>query len=74
MTPLRKKMIRELQLQRKAPGTISSYVRSVAELAKFHGKSPDLLEVEEVRDFMHYLIVGKKLWNLRRYGQSKTIG
>lgn len=61
MTPLRKKMVRELELQRKAPGTISSYVRSVAELAKFHGKSPDLLEVEEVRDFVHYLIVGKKL-------------
>jgi site-specific recombinase XerD len=61
MTPLRKKMVRELELQRKAPGTISSYVRSVAELAKFHGKSPDLLEVEEVRDYVHYLIVGKKL-------------
>ena len=57
MTPLRKKMVRELELQRKAPGTISSYVRSVAELAKFHGKSPELLDAEEVRDFVHYLIV-----------------
>ena len=61
MTPLRKKMIRELELQRKADGTVKSYVRSVAELAVFHGKSPDLLEIEEVRDFVHYLIVGKKL-------------
>jgi hypothetical protein len=26
MTPLRKKMIRELELQRKAPNTISAYV------------------------------------------------
>ena len=61
MTPLRKKMIRELELQRKANGTVKSYVRSVAELATFHGKSPDLLDIEEVRDFVHYLIVGKKL-------------
>ena len=50
MTPLRKKMIRELELQRNAPSTIANYVRSVAELAKFHGKSPELLDVEEVRD------------------------
>ncbi len=61
MTPLRKKMIRELELQRKADGTVKSYVRSVTELAAFHGKSPDLLDIEEVRDFVHYLIVGKKL-------------
>ena len=40
MTPLRKKMIRELELQRKSPKTVSAYVWSVAQLAKFHGKSP----------------------------------
>ena len=61
MTPLRKKMIRELQLQRRAIVTIASYTKSVAQLAKFHGKSPDLLDVEDIRDFVHYLIVGKKL-------------
>jgi len=35
MTPLRNKMIRELELHRKAAGTIKQYVAAVAELA--HG-------------------------------------
>ena len=34
MTPLRKRMIRELELRRKAPGTVSSYVKAVEELAR----------------------------------------
>ena len=34
MTPLRNKMIRELELHRKAPGTIKAYVTAVAQLAR----------------------------------------
>ena len=34
MTPLRNKMIRELELHRKAPGTIKQYVAAVAEAAR----------------------------------------
>ena len=48
MTPLRKKMIRELELQRKVPSTRKAYVRAVAELAAFCGRSPDLISVEEL--------------------------
>ena len=33
MTPLRKRTIRELELRRKAPGTVSSYIKAVEELA-----------------------------------------
>ena len=60
MTPLRKKMIRELELQRKATGTISSYVKDVEELARYYGRSPDKISIEEIRDYMHHLIVEKK--------------
>jgi len=52
MTPLRNKMIRELELHRKAPGTIKQYVAAVAELALHYGRSPDVISIEEVRSFI----------------------
>ena len=61
MTPLRQRMIHELQLQRKAPGTVSGYVKDVEELARYYGRSPDRISTDEVRAYMHFLIVDKKL-------------
>lgn len=61
MTPLRKRMIRELELRRKAPGTVSSYVKAVEELARYYRRSPDRISTEEIRNYMHFLIVEKKL-------------
>ena len=78
MTPLRKKMIRELQLQRKAPKTIQAYVSAVAQLAQYFGRSPELISVEEIRDFLHHLItvrqasfstVNQKLHGIRFFYQ-----
>ena len=56
MTPLRQKMIRELELHRKSPRTITAYVAAVAQLAQHFGRSPEHITVEEIRDFVHYLI------------------
>lgn len=61
MTPLRERMIRELELQRKSPLTVSAYVKAVAQLAQYYGRSPDAISVEEVRDFLHYLITQRKV-------------
>jgi site-specific recombinase XerD len=61
MTPLRQKMIRELQLYRKSPRTIEAYVTAVAQLAQHYGRSPDAISIEEVRDFLHYLITRRKV-------------
>ena len=61
MTPLRNKMIRELELHRKAPGTIKQYVSAVAELARHYRRSPDSISIEEVRDFIHHLITQRKV-------------
>jgi len=61
MTPLRKRMVRELELRRKAPGTVSSYVKAVEELARYYRRSPDRISTEEIRNYMHFLIVEKKL-------------
>lgn len=60
MTPLRQKMIRELQLRRKSPRTIEAYVTAVAQLARYYRRRPDAISVEEVRDFLHYLITQRK--------------
>jgi len=61
MSPLRHKMIRELELRRKSPATIHHYVSAVADLAKYYRRSPDQISLEEVRSYLHYLIVERKL-------------
>ncbi len=61
MTPLREKMIRELELRRKSPRTVEAYVTAVAQLAGHYRRSPDAISVEEVRDFLHYLITQRKV-------------
>ena len=60
MTPLRKKMIRELELQRKSPKTVEAYVTAVAQLAQYCGRSPDSISLEEIREFLHHLITERK--------------
>lgn len=61
MTALRERMIRELELHRKAPRTIEAYLSAVTQLARYHCRSPDRISEEEVRDFLHYLITQKRV-------------
>ena len=61
MTSLRQRMIRELELHRMSPRTVTAYVTAVAQLAEHYGRSPDQLSVEEIRDFLHHLITVRKL-------------
>ena len=55
MTPLRKRMIDEMQLQNCAPNTILAYIDNVARFARYFKKSPDLLGRKEVRIYLLYL-------------------
>lgn len=61
MTPLRQKMIRELELQRLQPSTVKQYVSAVVGLAEFYRRSPDEISREEARSYLHYLLVDRKL-------------
>jgi len=61
MTPLRQRLIREMQLRQLAPGTINAYIAAVAGLAKFYRRSPDQLQLEEVRSYLHHLLVERNL-------------
>jgi hypothetical protein len=39
-----------------AAGTRRTYVRSVADFSAFHGRSPDELTLEDVRDYQLHLV------------------
>jgi integrase/recombinase XerD len=61
MTPLRAQMIRDMQLQRRAPKTQAAYVTAVAGLATFYQCSPDRLQPEQIRTYLHHLLVERRL-------------
>lgn len=61
MTPLRQRMIREMQLRQFSTRTITSYVDAVVGLAGHFRRSPDQLDLEEVRSYLHHLLVDRKL-------------
>jgi integrase/recombinase XerD len=60
MTPLRRKMIEDMQLHGLAERTQESYVGRVHQLAAYYCKSPDQLSEEEVRRYLLYLQNEKK--------------
>jgi site-specific recombinase XerD len=64
MTPLRQRMIEDLQLRNRSPRTIETYISHVARFAKFHGRSPDLLGPEEVRAYQVHLRESGTSWSL----------
>ncbi len=55
MTPLRQRMIEDLQLRGLSAKTQDSYVRAVRQLAEHYHKSPDLVTEEELRLYFLYL-------------------
>lgn len=61
MSALRKRMIKELELQRKSPHTIKAYVAAVKQLAVHFNRCPTSISCKEVRDYIHHLITVKKL-------------
>ncbi len=61
MTPLRSRMLEDMQLHGYAPTTQQIYVKSIARLAQFYHKSPDLVSEEELRRYFLNLSLGKKL-------------
>jgi site-specific recombinase XerD len=61
MTPLRQRMIDDMQLRNLAARTQKNYIAHVAGFAKYFGKSPDELDIEAVRQYQLYLLNERKL-------------
>ena len=56
MTPLRKRLIEELEIRNYSPKTISMYVGNVSRLARYYGTSPDRLTREQIRRYLVHLV------------------
>jgi len=56
MTPLRQRLIEDMQLRNRSPVTIEAYVRYVAQFAKFFRTLPEKLTPEHVREYQLHLL------------------
>ena len=61
VSPLRKRMIEDMQLRGFTRKTQISYVRAVEGLTRFHRRSPDKLSDEEIRRYFVHLTCERKL-------------
>ena len=55
-TPLRQRMIEDMTIRNMSPSSKKIYVRAVANFSIYHGRSPDKLSAEDVRDYRLHLI------------------
>jgi len=61
MTPLRLRMIEDMQIRNLAPQTQATYIDQIARFARHFGRSPELLGPPEVRAWQLYLAREKRL-------------
>lgn len=61
MTPLRRRMLEDMQLRGLSERTQETYLRAVRQLAEHYGVSPDQLTDEELRQYLVFLHTEKHL-------------
>jgi site-specific recombinase XerD len=61
MTPLRKRMIEDMQLRGLTPETQRSYIHYVAEYARYFQLSPEKLDAEAIHQYLVHLLNERKL-------------
>ena len=55
VSPLRRRMIEDMTVRNLSPATQRSYVHAVTKFSRFFGKSPERLELEDVRTYQVHL-------------------
>ncbi|BBD36268.1 integrase [Aminobacter sp. Y103A] len=56
LSPLRRRMIEDMTIRNLSPATQRSYVHAVAKFSRYCGRSPDRLDLEDVRAFQVHLV------------------
>jgi site-specific recombinase XerD len=55
-SPLRRRMIDDMTVRNLSPATQRSYIHAVAKFSRYFGRSPDRLDIEDVRVYQVYLV------------------
>jgi site-specific recombinase XerD len=63
MSPLRRRMIEDMTVRNLSPATQQSYVYAVAKFSRYFGRSPDRLDLEDVRAFQVNLVAQGVSWS-----------
>ncbi len=63
MTPLRQRLIEDMQLRNYSPETIKGYVSMLAQFARYFQRSPALLTPEHARRYQLHLLEQKVSWS-----------
>ena len=61
VTPLRKRMIEDLEIRNRSPNTVKAYVLAVARFAAYFGRSAHLLGLNEIRGYQLHMIRNKRV-------------
>ena len=61
MKTLRSQLIQQMQLKGLSPRTINNYVQCILSLSLYYNTSPDLLTIEQIRDYFLYCLNVRKL-------------
>ncbi len=62
ISPLRRRMIEDMTVRNLSPATQRSYVHAVARFSRFFGRSPDRLDLEDVRSFQVHRAASGMSW------------
>ena len=62
VSPLRRRMIEDMTARNLSPATQRSYLHAVAKFSRYFSRSPDRLDIEDVRAFQVFLVSQKISW------------
>src|SRR5258706_6563551 len=63
MSPLRRRMIEDMTVRNLSPTTQRSYLHAVTKFSRFFNRSPDRLDLEDVRAFQVHLVAAGISWS-----------
>ena len=62
ISPFRRRMIEDMTIRNMSPATQRSYIHAVSKFSRYFGRSPDRLELEDVRTFQVHLVSNGVSW------------